>query len=231
MRRVTNTQVRMLEFIERWFERRGRAPSVREISRGLGLKSSSSVQYHLRAMERQGVLVRGGRRGCGIRIVRRLVHLTNPVQELNGQLERQMVEAMRQLVNAVLPLQSREHLTRAELHYIRRAVELGIAVIQKLDVVDAEEMSSRDGAPWRGLGCVLSRCDVLLWDYLVEILAFGPQGWFLVTDEPAPAVRAAFHELPDYFAELGRDGWELVSMTAVSSTDRVVVVFKRPVHE
>ena len=74
-------------------------------------------------------------------------------------------------------------------------------------------------------------CDAHMWDYLVEILAFGPQGWFLVTDEPAPAELAAFHELPDYFTELGRDGWELVSMTAVSSTDRVVVVFKRLVHE
>ena len=70
-----------------------------------------------------------------------------------------------------------------------------------------------------------------MWDYLVEILAFSPRGWFLVTDEPVPAEPAAFHELPDYFTELGRDGWELVSMTAVSSTDRVVVVFKRLVHE
>ena len=75
------------------------------------------------------------------------------------------------------------------------------------------------------------KCDARMWDYLVEILTFGPQGWFLVTDEPVPAEPAAFHELPDYFTELGRDGWELVSMTAVSSTDRVVVVFKRLVHE
>lgn len=74
-------------------------------------------------------------------------------------------------------------------------------------------------------------CDARVWDYLVEILAFGPQGWFLITDEPAPAEPAAFHELPDYFTELGRDGWEFVSMTGVSSTDRVVVVFKRPIHD
>lgn len=67
-----------------------------------------------------------------------------------------------------------------------------------------------------------------LWDYLIEILTFRPQGWFLVTDEPTPAESTAFHELPDYFAELGHEGWELVSMTAISSTDRVVVVFKRP---
>lgn len=68
-----------------------------------------------------------------------------------------------------------------------------------------------------------------VWDYLVEILAFGPEGWFLVTDEPAPAEPVAFHDLPEYFAELGREGWELVSLTAIPSTDRVVVAFKRPI--
>jgi hypothetical protein len=45
-----------------------------------------------------------------------------------------------------------------------------------------------------------------VWDYLVELLAFSPQGWFLVTDEPAPVKPTAFHELSDYFAELGREG-------------------------
>jgi hypothetical protein len=68
-----------------------------------------------------------------------------------------------------------------------------------------------------------------VWDYLVEILALSPQGWFLVTDEPAPVAPAPLHDLPDYFAELGREGWELVSMTAIPSTDRVVVAFKRPI--
>lgn len=146
MQRLTGAQVRVLEFIERWTDRRGSAPSVREISRGLGLTSSSGVQYHLRAMERRGVLVRGRRRGRGIRVVRRSVQLTNPVQELSGQLEWQMAEALRRLVNAMLPLQSREHLTHAELHYIRQAVVLGIAVIQKLDVLDAARAPSRNGA-------------------------------------------------------------------------------------
>ncbi len=145
MQRPTNTQARILRFIERWLERSGRAPSVREISRGLGLKSSSGVQYHLRAMERRGVLVRGRNRGRKIWIVQRSVQVTNPFQELDNQIERQVVEALRRLVNAVLPLQSREHLTRAEWHYLKQAVALGIAVIQKLDVLNAAGML-RDGA-------------------------------------------------------------------------------------
>ena len=146
MRRLTTTQVWVLEFIERWCDRRGRPPSVREITRGLGLKSSSSAQYQLRALERRGVIARGQARGRGIRIVRRSNQLTDPLQELEGEPSRQVVEALRQLVNAALPLQSREHLTRAELHYVKRAVALGIAVIQKLEGLNGAGAPSRDGA-------------------------------------------------------------------------------------
>lgn len=149
MQRLTNVQVRMLEFIDGWFVRRGRAPSAREISRGLGLKSSSGVQYHLRTLERRGLIVRAASRGQ-IRIVWRSVQLVDAVEELDGQLKGQMAEALRRLVNTVLPLQSREHLTHAELHYVRRVLALGIAVIQELDVLNAAGAPPRDGAD-RGL--------------------------------------------------------------------------------
>ncbi len=56
------------------------------------------------------------------------------------------MEALRRLVNAALPLQSREHLTRAEFHHVKHAVALGIAVIQKLDGLNAAGAPSRDGA-------------------------------------------------------------------------------------
>src|SRR5436309_1935387 len=146
MPRLTTTQVRVLEFIERWCDRRGRPPSVREITRGLGLKSSSSAQYQLRALEQRGVIARWQARERRIRIVRRSNQLTDPLQELEGELSRQVVAALRQLVNAALSLQSREHLTRAELHYVKHAVALGIAVIQKLDGLNAAGAPSRDGA-------------------------------------------------------------------------------------
>ena len=85
-----------------------------------------------------------------VSIVRRWFQITNqltdPLQEMEGEPSRQVVEALRQLVNAALPLQSREHLTRAELHYVKHAVELGIAVIQKLDGLNAAGAASRDSA-------------------------------------------------------------------------------------
>ena len=146
MRRLTTTQVLVLEFIERWYDRRGRPPSVREITHGLGLKSSSSAQYHLRVLERRGVIARGQARGRGIRIVRRSNQLNDPLQEMEGEPSRQVVEALRQLVNAALPLQSREHLTLAELHYVKHAVALGIAVIHKLDALSVAGAPLRDDA-------------------------------------------------------------------------------------
>ena len=115
MERLTTTQARVLEFIERWFEQRGRAPSVREITRGLGLKSSSGVQYHMRARERRGLIDCGRARGGRIWIVRRSVQLADPRRELTGETERQVTEAPHRLVTATLPPPSREYLSRAEL--------------------------------------------------------------------------------------------------------------------
>lgn len=77
------------------------------------------------------------KRGQRIRNDRRTVPMTDPRQAPSGQFERQVVGALHRLVNAALPLQSREHLTRAELYHIRQALGLGIAAIQKLDVFDA----------------------------------------------------------------------------------------------
>ncbi len=51
-------------------------------------------------------------------------------------------------------------------------------------------------------------------------------GWFVVTDEPPIDKPALYHQLSEYFAELGESGWELISMTSVPFTDQVVLVFK-----
>ncbi len=116
----------VLAFIERWFEQRGRAPSVREITRGLGLKSSSGVQYHTRALGRRGLIECGWARGGRIWIVRRSFQPTDPRRELTGETERQVTEAPHRLVTAALPPQSHEHPSRAELHYVKPAVALGL---------------------------------------------------------------------------------------------------------
>ncbi len=135
MHRLTGTQLRVLSFIEHWTDQRGTAPSVRQISRGLGLHSPSGIQYHLRVLEREGFIDRT--RSRQIRILRRSRELADPLREVTRQVECDAPEVLRRLVDAVLPLQSRENLTRAELHRIRQALARGIAVIQNLDRIDA----------------------------------------------------------------------------------------------
>lgn len=58
MEKINETQKRVFEFIKRVISERGVAPSVREIGEAVGLKSTSTVQYNLNALETAGYIVR-----------------------------------------------------------------------------------------------------------------------------------------------------------------------------
>jgi len=57
-RAPTDRQARILEVIRRFTEERGYPPSVREIGERVGLSSSSTVQSHLRSLEKRGLIHR-----------------------------------------------------------------------------------------------------------------------------------------------------------------------------
>jgi repressor LexA len=48
------TDENVLDFIRFYVSRKGYAPTVREIARGVGLASTSAVWHHLRRLERDG---------------------------------------------------------------------------------------------------------------------------------------------------------------------------------
>jgi len=50
----------ILDFISTTIKERGYPPTVREIGAEVGLKSSSSVHYHLKTLEKEGYLTRDG---------------------------------------------------------------------------------------------------------------------------------------------------------------------------
>ena len=230
MERLTTTQARVLEFIERWFEQRGRAPSVREITRGLGLKSSSGVQYHVRARERRGLIDCGRARGGRIRIVRRSVQLADPRRELTGETERQVTEAPHRLVTATLPPPSREYLSRAELHDVEPAVALGVRVIQELDRLNAVGMP-RDGARRHADGGLPSeaRCArVGLFSSRSSPLVHSSGSSPPMNRRPqtSPASTSCSSASRNWAATGGIRFHE-----AISSTNHVVGVLKRPSHE
>lgn len=58
MEKINETQKRVFDFIKRVISERGIAPSVREIGAAVGLKSTSTVQYNLNALEMAGYIVR-----------------------------------------------------------------------------------------------------------------------------------------------------------------------------
>jgi repressor LexA len=62
---------RILDCIALALEERGYPPSVREIADAVGLASTSAVHHHLIALERDGLIERGGKHSRALRLVAR----------------------------------------------------------------------------------------------------------------------------------------------------------------
>lgn len=61
-----STQEKILDFVQAFVEDNGYAPSIREICAGTGVKSTSTVHYHLQALSDRGVLRRQGNKNRAI---------------------------------------------------------------------------------------------------------------------------------------------------------------------
>lgn len=59
MEQLTPKQNQIYDYISDYTRQRGYPPSVREIAAAVGLKSPSTVHFHLKAMEAAGVVTRG----------------------------------------------------------------------------------------------------------------------------------------------------------------------------
>jgi len=69
MKKLTSRQRQVYEFIKDSIKEKGYPPSVREIGRALGLKSSSTVHGHLQRLERKGYIRRDPARSRAIEII------------------------------------------------------------------------------------------------------------------------------------------------------------------
>lgn len=58
MKNINSTQEKVFEYIKKVISERGVAPSVREIGEAVGLRSTSTVQYNLNALEDAGYIER-----------------------------------------------------------------------------------------------------------------------------------------------------------------------------
>ncbi len=68
MEKLSKTQEKVFNFIKETIDKRGLAPSVREIGAAVGLKSTSTVQYNLNALEERGYIERDSQLKRTIRI-------------------------------------------------------------------------------------------------------------------------------------------------------------------
>ncbi|MBR1781087.1 MAG: transcriptional repressor LexA [Oscillospiraceae bacterium] len=70
MSRMSPKQARIYDFILSFTEQNGYPPSVREIADAVGLKSPSTVHFHLKSLEDAGVIARGAGKTRAITAVR-----------------------------------------------------------------------------------------------------------------------------------------------------------------
>ena len=66
MPRTSDKAQRIMEFVNAFVQENGFAPSVREIGDAVGLKSPSTVHFHLKHLEEAGVIEKGAGKGRAI---------------------------------------------------------------------------------------------------------------------------------------------------------------------
>lgn len=71
MAKMTRMQQRIYDYIAQTIKEQGYPPSVREIGEAVGLKSPSTVHFHLKHMEELGVLTKGAGKGRAIALAQR----------------------------------------------------------------------------------------------------------------------------------------------------------------
>lgn len=70
MAKMTRMQQRIYDYIAQTIRDQGYPPSVREIGEAVGLKSPSTVHFHLKHMEELGVLTKGAGKGRALALAR-----------------------------------------------------------------------------------------------------------------------------------------------------------------
>ena len=63
MPRTSDKAEKILEYVNRFVQENGYAPSVREIGAAVGLRSTASVSYHIQALQDKGMLLSPGAKG------------------------------------------------------------------------------------------------------------------------------------------------------------------------
>ena len=70
-------QQKILEFVTSFMDENGYPPSIREICKGVGLSSTSTVHAHLESLKRKGLLEKANSKSRGLRVKKYDVNVEN----------------------------------------------------------------------------------------------------------------------------------------------------------
>src|SRR5580704_5328084 len=76
---LTRRQQQILDFIQKWQQTQGTAPSSQEISAHFGFRSPNAITGHLRLMRKKGVITSESGKARSLRI-------TSPLAKLRGRI-------------------------------------------------------------------------------------------------------------------------------------------------
>jgi SOS-response transcriptional repressor LexA len=93
----TKRQLLVLDFIAKYIERAGYAPTIREIGDGLDIRSNNGVNDHLKALVRKGLLERDLERSRAMRLVQAPAQGTAPAPIAPAQDLSCTIEALTEL--------------------------------------------------------------------------------------------------------------------------------------
>lgn len=82
MAQMTRMQQKIYDYIAQMLAQEGYPPSVREIGAAVGLKSPSTVHFHLKHMEEKGIIKKAGRKGRTITLVQPPVQQETAVPQM-----------------------------------------------------------------------------------------------------------------------------------------------------
>ena len=69
MKKISEKQQQILAFIQDYIQKQGFPPAIREICRGVGLRSPSSVHGHLQVLQRMGYIERQDSKTRGLKVI------------------------------------------------------------------------------------------------------------------------------------------------------------------
>ena len=143
MAELSKMQQRIYDFLASYIQSRGYPPSVREIGEAVGLKSPSTVHFHLKHLEEAGVIAKGAGKGRAITL------MAQPVPEdkvpIVGNVAAGSPILAEECIEEYIPFQAGPHPEEYFALKVRGESMLGVGIYPDDLVVIHRQSQARNG--------------------------------------------------------------------------------------